>query len=486
MKTLNQFKAARRVSVPLIVWKTPDPAATIAQVVELANGKGAPVAQWDCVRGMKPLNEQAQGKVSGEIAIGNPVDALIYMESLDEKSILFFHNAHKFTADPGTLQAVWNLRDSNKQAGKTLVLLAPSMPIPPELANDVLVLDEALPDEAQLTEIVLQQFESAELPKPGDKETKKAVDAISGLSAFSAEQVVAMSFEGKTGSVKLNHGSLWERKRQAVEETRGLKVWRGGETFNDIGGVQNIKDFLALFIGGRKPPHAIVWVDELEKSLAGAQGDTSGTSQDQLGVFLKEMEDNAAEGVLFVGHPGGAKSMVAKATGNTAQVPTIAMDLGAMKGSLVGESEANIRAAMSALYIATCNKIGVIPPELQRRFTLGTFFFDLPSKEERETIWKLYTSKFELSGEAAKRPEDDEGWTGADIFNCAKRAWMFRTSLAEAAKYASPICKTRPKEIEALRDVANNAFISASYPGLYKKGFVPIEKPGKRQINMAN
>jgi len=53
-----------------------------------------------------------------------------------------------------------------------------------------------------------------------------------------------------------------------------------------------------------------------------------------------------------------------------------------MKGSLVGESERRLRAALSvvdavsqgqALFIATCNSIGALPPELRRRFTLGTF-----------------------------------------------------------------------------------------------------------------
>ncbi|MGB7590439.1 MAG: hypothetical protein WBO19_04275, partial [Terriglobia bacterium] len=35
------------------------------------------------------------------------------------------------------------------------------------------------------------------------------------------------------------------------------------------------------------------------------------------------------------------------------------------------------------LFIATCNSIASLPPELRRRFTLGTFFFDLPTVDER-------------------------------------------------------------------------------------------------------
>ena len=157
-----------------------------------------------------------------------------------------------------------------------------------------------------------------------------------------------------------------------------------------------------------------------------------------------------------------------------------------MKGNLVGDSEKNIRAAMKvidavsqgrALYIATCNKIASIPPELKRRFTLGTFFFDLPTLAERAAIWKHYVKKFNLGGKDVRIGSNkyqidgvsDEGWTGADIFNCCNRAWMFDSSLGEAAKYATPICKTDPQGIEALRNVADGAFISANYEGLYEK-----------------
>jgi hypothetical protein len=34
--------------------------------------------------------------------------------------------------------------------------------------------------------------------------------------------------------------------------------------------------------------------------------------------------------------------------------------------------------------------VSVLPPELRRRFTLGAFFLDLPTVDERETIWRIY------------------------------------------------------------------------------------------------
>ena len=58
-----------------------------------------------------------------------------------------------------------------------------------------------------------------------------------GLAAFPAEQALAMSLVKR----ELDTEDLWERKRQIIEQTPGLSVWRGGETFEDIGGVENVK-----------------------------------------------------------------------------------------------------------------------------------------------------------------------------------------------------------------------------------------------------
>src|SRR5260370_3079663 len=91
-----------------------------------------------------------------------------------------------------------------------------------------------------------------------------------------------------------------------------------------------------------------------------------------------------------------------------------------MPNSLVGASGERLRSALQvadavssgrSLWIATCNSIGVLPPELRRRFTLGTFFFDLPTKEERATIWKIYLAKY---GVAGARPGDEGGAGGGN------------------------------------------------------------------------
>jgi len=235
------------------------------------------------------------------------------------------------------------------------------------------------------------------------------------------EQVLAMSLS-KNG---LDLGRLWERKRQAVEQTPGLTIWRGGETFDQIGGCDCIKRFLTAVLEGREAPRVIVFVDEIEKAFAGTGTDMSGVKTEMTGTMLSWMQDGGADGTIFIGPPGAAKSAVAKAAGATAGIPTVAFDLSAMQSSLVGGSGERLRAALQvvdaisqgrSLWIATCNSITNLQTELRRRFTLGTFFFDLPSAEERKAIWEIYLKKWNLSGELP----DDEGWTGAEIKECCQ------------------------------------------------------------------
>jgi len=191
------------------------------------------------------------------------------------------------------------------------------------------------------------------------------------------------------------------------------------------------------------------------------------------GTILTYMQDREADGSVFIGPPGSCKSATAKATGGTAGIPTIAFDLPAMESSLVGASTERLRKALQIidavsqgrmLFIATCNSIASLPPELRRRFTLGTFFFDLPTADERETIWGIYLKKYNVSGQLP----NDEGWTGAEIKECCRKAHRLGITLMQAARYIVPVSRSAAEQIKALRQMASGKFISASTPGVYQ------------------
>jgi hypothetical protein len=465
---------------------------TVSSALRALNGKAdaIPVLQWDIMRGLIGINSlglQVAQEISpdGPIQSGNPAECLgLLAKGAPDESVIFWLNAHRYITNEAVVQGIWNLREVFKARHATLILVAPGVIIPEELKHDLVVVTEALPNQEEIGGVIDSICQDANLPPIEPQPKAKITEALLGLSGFAAEQCLALSVE-KEG---IDLAALWERKRRTIEQTPGLAVWRGGETFNAIGGCENVKSFLRDILKGRRAPRAIAFIDEIEKCLAGAGGDLSGVAQDYLGALLTHMQDKDAAGCIFVGPPGAAKSAIAKAAGNEAAIPTVSLDLGAMKGSLVGQSERQLRQALQVidkisqgqtLFIATCNSFGNLPPELKRRFTLGTFFFDLPSESERKSIWEIYRRKYGL--EADTSMVDDTGWTGAEIRQCCDIAWRLNRSIAEATKFIVPVSKSAADSIEALRKQASGRFISASDTGLYQ--FKPTAVTSGRKLS---
>lgn len=480
MDFMTTFSAARRVSTPLLAIQTADPANTMSAILvhgtKFSDGTVSPVLAWDIVRGFWAFPENKPGQQAlaaitssrGAESYLNPVEALQVAAKLPSDSILFFLNGHKFFQDPAVIQAIWNLRDVFKSERQALVILSPAVQLPPEIAQDVLILSEPLPTVQELEAKVAQIYKAGGLAVPSPEVVAQATDATCGLAAFPAEQVLAMSLS-RAG---LDIPSLWDRKRTQIEQTPGLSVWKGTENFADVIDCDNVISFLKAYahnIGG------IVFIDEIEKVMAGASGDTSGVSQKMHGTLLSWMQDSKAKGILLIGHPGTGKSMLAKCTGTLSGKPVIKFDMAAMENSLVGASNANLSAALQVvnavcngrpLVIATCNKIESLSPELRRRFKRGTFFFDLPSKTGRIALWKLYSKRFDVSL-PSPLGFDDSNWTGAEIETCCELAQELGVTLAQASGYIVPIAKSAFESIETLRKQAAGRFISASKPGTY-------------------
>lgn len=502
----HPFWDVRRASAPLTTYETSDPAATITNAIAALNGNGenTPVMQYDISRLLLGVNKAGQALVNAlnpsPLDIANPSEFLKWLcdperlptlgkqfeatpDGTDKLTrpgaILFVHNGHKLLQDFAFLQATWNCRDPFKSQGTSLVLLTlPGAPVPPELANDVVTLTDPKPGPAEAAAIIKRMAEAAKaggatIDPEAVSADEKTVDRALGTSGFGVEQIVALSMR-KTG---LDVETLTARQRKMIEQTKGLTVLQSPERIEDIAGHVNVIEFLrGILSSGRTKVNAVMMLDEVEKSLGAGTGDTSGTSQDQAATFLKVTQDYNIPAIMLIGPGGSGKSLIAKAAGKLADCLTLAADLGACKGSLVGESEQNVRAMFDTagavsqwklLIIATCNRIAALTPEIRRRFKLGTFFVDVLSEEERAVCWKLKRQKFQISADDKTQPAA-VGWTGAEIEACCEIAWRRNCTLGEAGKYIVPVAISAKDEIEALRKGASNRFISASQSGLYQ------------------
>src|SRR5579862_2127090 len=95
---MRQIKAARRVSVPLLAIATPDPAATIDQIIEATKGETkdeTPILVWDVMSGVTTRTESGRepaSRMRGEAddqTVGNPSHLLRLAADLPEHAILF-------------------------------------------------------------------------------------------------------------------------------------------------------------------------------------------------------------------------------------------------------------------------------------------------------------------------------------------------------------------------------------------------------------
>jgi SpoVK/Ycf46/Vps4 family AAA+-type ATPase len=220
--------------------------------------------------------------------------------------------------------------------------------------------------------------------------------------------------------------------------------------------------------------------------------------------------------------------MFARALGNETGRPTLVLDVGALMGSLVGQTEQRVREALRAVdamapcvvfcdelekalaggqsggqgdsgvgarlfgsllswlsdhesdafFVGTCNDISRLPPEMSRaeRFD-AVYFLDLPGEPEKEPIWRMYLERFGLDP-GQRRPADRE-WTGAEIRSCCRLAALLEIPLVEAAGNVVPVAVTAGESVERLRSWAAGRCLSADRPGLYTRVADAAIKPGR-------
>lgn len=165
---LEEVKAARRVSTPILAVTTADQPETARRLATLlANGANAPVLPWNLTDGLAPASRSAVdllpqllGELYGDATVDSVV-ALRVIGKLPQDGAAILHNAQRILDHAPVVQAIANLRDRFKQNRRTLILLAPALRLPAELRHDVLVIDDPLPDQSALQAIVAAQYDAA-------------------------------------------------------------------------------------------------------------------------------------------------------------------------------------------------------------------------------------------------------------------------------------------------------------------------------------
>jgi hypothetical protein len=453
----------------------------VAEIAALCRRHGWPLATWDIDRGLG---------VAGTPGATDPLAAVRALKALatpEGTALLVLRNYHRFLNSPEVVQALDTAVSTGRQDRTFVVILAPAVTLPPELERQFVVVDHELPARDQLGAIARSvATEPGELPE-GDG-LDAVLDAAAGLTRMEAENAFSLAL--------VRHGRLapdvlWELKGQALRKSGLLTLYRGGETFADLGGLGALKAFCGRALrpgrrGGVRP-----------------------------------------RGILLLGVPGTGKSCFAKALGNETGRPTLVLDVGALMGSLVGSTEANVRQALRLIdamapcvvmvdeiekalagaassgqtdsgvsarlfgsllswmsdhesdvfLIATSNDVSKLPPEFSRaeRFD-GIYFLDLPGRAEKDAIWEMYINKF--GTDPGQRRPADRDWTGAEVRSCCRLAALLDVPLVEAAQNVVPVAVTAGESVERLRAWAAGRCLSADRPGVYTRA-TEAARPGR-------
>jgi SpoVK/Ycf46/Vps4 family AAA+-type ATPase len=117
--------------------------------------------------------------------------------------------------------------------------------------------------------------------------------------------------------------------------------------------------------------------------------------------------------------------------------------------------------------VCTANDVAKLPPEFGRseRFD-GIFFLDLPTRQEKDTIWSLYLAQFEIDRE--QRRPDDANWTGAEIKACCRLSALLDVPLIQSSQNVVPVAITAAESVDRLRQWASGRCLSAQLPGIYQ------------------
>lgn len=478
----EEFQLLLRACYPLIYIPTSEEERAENSITSVAQKLGnRNIYLWDFVEGYQNNpNHQGLGK-------RNPLQALELLDKLPSNAggIFILRDFHRFLEDISVSRKLRNLARRLKSEPKNIVIISSEVTIPKELTEVFTIIDFPLPSSQEL-KIEIQRLIGSTGQILSETFLNELVRSAQGLSLERVRRVLtrAIASHGKieTEDVEL----ILEEKRQSIRQTQILDFYPATEQISDIGGLDNLKDWLLR---------------------------RGGAFSDQARAYGLPHP----RGLLLVGIQGTGKSLTAKAIAHHWHLPLLRLDVGRLFGGLVGESESrtrqmiNLAEALSpcilwideidkafsgiegkgdsgttsrvfgtfitwlgekkspVFVVATANNIQTLPPEMLRKGRFDEIFFvGLPSQEEREAIFNVHLSRlrphnlknYDIKRLAYETPD----FSGAEIEQTLIEAMHIGFSqnrdfttddILESASQIVPLARTAQEQIQFLKNWAS-------------------------------
>lgn len=389
-----------------------------------------------------------------------------------------------------------NKSEAFKAGGVSLICVSPIANVPIPMTKEMRVIEYALPGEADISRSIdfaledvheRQRMRGDTLAVLTPEIKRQIITASKGMTGIEVQDALALASLESGGVFGPEYVSVVEREKIARLKLTGLSHIKSDVSFNELGGMKGMKKCV-MDIAKVYEPGALEFGLTYPKAF------------------------------LIAGLPGTGKTALAKACAKALNCQLFNVDIGALFGSLVGQTERNFRelidaieslgkvviifdemeksfskAATSgagdtgtssrafgaflswmadysgeALMIFTSNDYSQVAPELLRKGRFEQMFWvDLPKAEDREEIFKIHIKKkgrdpqnFDLKTLA----NSTDQFTGAEIEQVVKDALMRcycqgkqelnTEALLAAARQITPQAEICAETLESLR---NNA-----------------------------
>src|SRR5580704_3650327 len=510
---LDRLKVLINSSTPIVVMETVEEVCAMSLVRTACSELSLPVFEWTIADGLVRCGTDVAGQVLSATGSGagvapktavynttDPVQALANMESMTLEAVFVLKDFHRHMDNPVVVRRLRDVGQKFSANRRTLVLTAPTIEMPPELASLVEFLDLPLPDQPRLREIIRETYtrmagnHTLKLQLDSDGVDAMAAN-LRGLTEEEAERAISQTVIARLALSPDCVTDVLEAKKAALQRSELLEFVNATDNMASIGGLDNLKTWLAQRRGS--------W-----------------------SAHARDFGLDAPKGVIILGIQGCGKSLCARAVAGEWQLPLVKFDTAAIYDKYIGETEKRIQKvfkvaeglAPCVLWIdelekvfagsgpdsasadagvssrllasflswmqdrkapvfvaATCNNVTALPPELIRKGRFDELFFvDLPNQAERKQVLSIQLtrrkrspSEFDLEQVAAAA----KGYSGAEIDAAVQSALyaafaekkpLTTQFLLDALAQTVPLSVTRAEEIRALREWARTRAVPAS------------------------
>lgn len=465
-----------RAGYPAIAITTPEEGRALAEARRVAEHLNMSLATWSSTKSLS-----VDGKTQ---SVTDPAAALMAAFKFPSNTIYCLLDFHPYLRSPDVWRTAKDCFSALKSQGIVYLFISVEFTIPPELTREVVVMDLPLPSRRDLEELLASVSKAAGIDLPEDTspviEAALGLTMGEAENAFALTLVVAGSFSPqvvarekeqivrKSGVLEIYSpdvnmsavGGLdalksWLKKRVQAYNPKaqefGLPAPRGvllvgvpgcgkslcakalaaewqkpllrldaGRLFGSLVGESESNTRRALETAEAVAP-AVLWIDEVEKGLAGSQSSgrtDSGVTARVFGHFLTWMQEKKQP--VFV--------------------------------------------------VATANDVAALPAEFLRKGRFDEIFFvDLPAPDERADVIRVQLAKRHRDGGNFDLPaiiSATDNFTGAEIEECIISglfsAWnegrdLETADILAAAGEITPMSVGLADRIEALRGWAKNA-----------------------------